>query len=198
MNQIRGKKQMILDLATRIFSRYGYAKTSLDEIAAEANIAKGTIYYYFPSKEELFIRVVEAQANNFVDEMRRNLLMEKGFEKKLRYFIQAPVRYVCEEMPIWLEGLKAIPFNFSEHFDNFRKHNRDKMLELLLEILKEGYAEGVVSDMIPEERLCEVINDWFLLGNLSMAVDFDDILRRVERDHEVIMQLIMYGIIKRG
>lgn len=199
MNQVREKKQIILEIATRIFSRYGYNKTSLDEIAAEARIAKGTIYYYFPSKEELFISVVRAQANSFVDEMRRKLSQEKGFEEKLRYFIQAPVKYVCEEMPIWLDGLKSIPFNFSQHFDEFRRHNRTKMLELMLEILREGIAEGVVSDIIPEERLSEVINDWFMLGNLSVVVvDFDDLLRRLEQDHEVIMNMIMYGIIKRG
>lgn len=199
MNQVKEKKQIILEIATRIFSRYGYNKTSLDEIAAEARIAKGTIYYYFPSKEELFISVVRAQANSFVDEMRRKLSQEKGFEEKLRYFIQAPVKYVCEEMPIWLDGLKSIPFNFSQHFDEFRRHNRTKMLELMLEILREGIAEGVVSDIIPEERLSEVINDWFMLGNLSVVVvDFDDLLRRLEQDHEVIMNMIMYGIIKRG
>ena len=60
-------------------------------------------------------------------------------------------------------------------------------------------AEGIVSDRISSERLCEVLNDWFLLGDLSvMVVDFEGLLRRIERDHEVIMQLILYGIVKRG
>ena len=51
MNQAKDKKQIILDIATRLFSRYGYNKTSLDEVASEAQIAKGTVYYYFSSKE---------------------------------------------------------------------------------------------------------------------------------------------------
>ncbi|HPF09440.1 MAG TPA: TetR/AcrR family transcriptional regulator [Candidatus Cloacimonadota bacterium] len=199
MNQTREKKQIILDIATRIFSRYGYAKTSLDEIAQDAKIAKGTIYYYFPSKEDLFLNVVKAQAQQFVQEMHGSLSKVHGFENKLRYFMQAPMIYVCEKMPLWVEGLKAIPFNFQQHFDGFREENRGNMLSLLMEIIHEGIEQGLVSDRISADRLCEVINDWFLMGYLSIVVvDFDELLLRIKRDHETIMQLIMYGIVKRG
>ncbi len=199
MNQAKDKKQMILEVATRIFSRFGYAKTSLDEIAQDAQIAKGTIYYYFPSKEELFMHVVQAQGQDFVDEMHRNLHKIEGFENKLRYFMHAPMTYVCEKMPLWVEGLKTIPFNFQQHFDKFRTENREQMLKLLLEIMDEGIKKGLVSDLVPPDRLCEVINDWFLMGNLSIVVvDFEELLNRIKRDHEAIMNLIMYGILKRG
>jgi AcrR family transcriptional regulator len=199
MNQAKDKRQMILDIAARIFSRYGYGKTSLDDIATEAKIAKGTIYYYFPSKEELFINVVSEQARTFMSEIQSKLNEIKGFEEKLSFFMQAPIRYICNEMPIWLDGLKSIPFNYKEHFEQYRNLNRDKMLNILTGIIKEGIAEGMVSDRIMAERLCEVLNDWFLLGDLSvMVVDFEGLLQRIERDHDLIMHLILYGIVKRG
>jgi AcrR family transcriptional regulator len=228
MNQVREKRQVILDIATRIFSRYGYAKTSLDEIAHEARIAKGTIYYYFPSKEDLFMHVVEAQALVFVDEMHQNIRNISGFENKLRYFMHAPLTHVCEKMPLLVEGLKTIPFNLQQHFEGFREENRTKMLSLLMGIfhfakifwwrIKRGggvYGWGPPFELshIPGKfikqyrgaglgvspRLCEVINDWFLMGNLSIVVvDFEELLQRIQRDHEVIIQLIMYGIMKRG
>lgn len=73
------------------------------------------------------------------------------------------------------------------------------MLQVLTGIIREGIDEGMVSDNILAERLCEVLNDWFLLGNQSiMVVDFEGLLRRIERDHETIMQLILNGILKRG
>lgn len=199
MNQVREKRQVILDIATRIFSRYGYAKTSLDEIALEARIAKGTIYYYFPSKEDLFMHVVEAQAQAFVDEMHQNIRNISGFENKLRYFMHAPLTRVCEKMPLLVEGLKTIPFNLQQHFEGFLEENRAKMLSLLMEIIHEGIDSGLISERVSPERLCEVINDWFLMGNLSIVVvDFEELLQRIQRDHEVIIQLIMYGIMKRG
>ena len=48
----------ILKAALEIFTQYGYAATRLDDVAERAGISKGTIYLYFPSKEELFAEVV--------------------------------------------------------------------------------------------------------------------------------------------
>jgi AcrR family transcriptional regulator len=44
----------ILDASLRVFGQYGYRRTSMDDIASEAGIAKGTIYLSFTSKEEVF------------------------------------------------------------------------------------------------------------------------------------------------
>jgi AcrR family transcriptional regulator len=58
MNPPRGdaesRRAVILDAALRVFGQYGYRRTSMDDIAGEAGIAKGTIYLSFASKEEAF------------------------------------------------------------------------------------------------------------------------------------------------
>jgi AcrR family transcriptional regulator len=58
MNPPRGdaesRRAVILDAALRVFGQYGYRRTSMDDIAREAGIAKGTIYLSFASKEEVF------------------------------------------------------------------------------------------------------------------------------------------------
>jgi AcrR family transcriptional regulator len=48
------RRAAILDAALRVFGQYGYRRTSMDDIAREAGIAKGTIYLSFASKEEVF------------------------------------------------------------------------------------------------------------------------------------------------
>lgn len=199
MNQSKDRKQVILETATRIFARFGYNKTALDEIAQEANIAKGTIYYYFSSKEEIFLQVVKAQFANYIHEMQGHLAGMNGFEAKLRYFLQGPMKYVCENMPIWIDALKSIPFNVQEHFEDFRQDHREYMLKMLQEIIAEGVAEDMISEHVDKQKLTVMINDWFLLGNFSVGViNFDELLKRLERDHETIAQLILYGILKRG
>jgi TetR/AcrR family transcriptional regulator, regulator of autoinduction and epiphytic fitness len=58
MNPPRGdserRRAAILDAALRVFGQYGYRRTSMDDIAREAEIGKGTIYLSFASKEEVF------------------------------------------------------------------------------------------------------------------------------------------------
>ena len=48
------KADAILDAADRLFTRFGYRRTTMDDIATEAGVAKGTLYLYYPSKEALF------------------------------------------------------------------------------------------------------------------------------------------------
>ncbi|HEV2169666.1 MAG TPA: TetR/AcrR family transcriptional regulator [Candidatus Binatus sp.] len=53
------KRDAILDAALKLFSQYGYRRTSIDDIAREAEIAKGTVYLSFESKEEIFCALCE-------------------------------------------------------------------------------------------------------------------------------------------
>ncbi len=53
------RRQEIIDMARDLFAAQGVGKTSMTEIAQMAGIAKGLIYYYFPSKEKLVDAVVE-------------------------------------------------------------------------------------------------------------------------------------------
>lgn len=54
-------KDQIVESATKYFSRYGFHKTTMDEIAKNIHKAKGVLYYYFKSKEELFNEVLKKE-----------------------------------------------------------------------------------------------------------------------------------------
>jgi AcrR family transcriptional regulator len=76
------KTEAILDAARAVFSRHGFDATTVDAVAAEAGIAKGTVYLYFKSKDELYIaalvRDVERLSEAFRTEMaRRGTLMQR-------------------------------------------------------------------------------------------------------------------------
>jgi AcrR family transcriptional regulator len=55
----RAKRDQILSGARRVFLRDGFAATSTDAIAAEAKVSKRTLYVYYPSKEDLFVDVLQ-------------------------------------------------------------------------------------------------------------------------------------------
>lgn len=58
-----GKREQIMDGARRLFLQHGFAGASMDEIVRAAGVSKGTVYNYFPSKEELFIAFVEEECS---------------------------------------------------------------------------------------------------------------------------------------
>jgi AcrR family transcriptional regulator len=60
------RRAEILDAALSLFGRYGYRRTSIDDIAREAGIAKGTLYLSFASKDEVFLAVGQSLAERML------------------------------------------------------------------------------------------------------------------------------------
>ncbi|MCU0462066.1 MAG: TetR/AcrR family transcriptional regulator [Bacteroidales bacterium] len=100
INKEEFRKRVIIT-AGQIFSRYGFRKTTMDEIARELKMGKSSIYYYFESKEEIFEAVVLYEANILrnelttaiksvespVDKMKNYVFVRmKAFEKLSNYY----------------------------------------------------------------------------------------------------------------
>ncbi len=64
-------RDSILDAAERLFRRYGYKKTTIDDLAREAGIGKGTVYLYFDSKESVALSVVDLEFDRIRDRLQR-------------------------------------------------------------------------------------------------------------------------------
>src|SRR5215813_8635098 len=67
----RAKKECILEAAARAFSRAGFKKASVDEIAKDAGVAKGTVYLASDSKEHLFFQSVHREVREVVGELSK-------------------------------------------------------------------------------------------------------------------------------
>ena len=60
MNQGDDKIALILSASQKRFGRYGLSKTTMNEIAADVNMSKASLYYYFKNKEDIFKAVLDA------------------------------------------------------------------------------------------------------------------------------------------
>ena len=72
-------RTQIVDVARKIFTRYGFRKTTMEEIAAASHKGKSSIYYYFPGKEDIFKAVVEKEQDN---DNSKNKLFLKTLARK--------------------------------------------------------------------------------------------------------------------
>jgi AcrR family transcriptional regulator len=61
------REQRIFDAAAELFAHYGYAKTTVDEIAAHAGISKGAVYLHFRGKDDLMDRLIVREAERLMD-----------------------------------------------------------------------------------------------------------------------------------
>jgi AcrR family transcriptional regulator len=87
------KHDAILDAARAVFSRDGYASSSVDDVATEAGIAKGTVYLYFKSKEELYLAALLRDVKEFGDAARDEMEREPTLLEKIEAFLRIRLEY---------------------------------------------------------------------------------------------------------
>src|ERR1700751_5957722 len=92
----------ILDAAVKMFSINGYHETSMDAIAAQAEISKPMLYLYYGSKEELFGACLDRELNRFVDEVRNKIDFTQSPKELLRNAVLAFLQYIDANHPSWM------------------------------------------------------------------------------------------------
>ena len=87
------RRDSILQAAHVVFARHGYAETTVDLIAREAGVAKGTLYLYYPSKTALYSAAVIAGLRELAAETSRVLASGQPLAAVLRAFFETRSRY---------------------------------------------------------------------------------------------------------
>jgi AcrR family transcriptional regulator len=93
------KRMRIVQAATDLFIRHGYRKTSVEEVAQRAGVAKGTVYLYFRNKAELLMHAIAEEKKHIVVRMEPILRPEVEPREKLRQWIASAFVLVME-MPL--------------------------------------------------------------------------------------------------
>ncbi|USK68691.1 TetR/AcrR family transcriptional regulator [Peribacillus asahii] len=91
------KKEEIILSAIKIVNRKGYQSATMEEIAAELLMTKGSLYYYFKNKEDLIFQCHERVLSNAMDELKVHLEEQVFYEERLRRMIVTHIDYAIEE-----------------------------------------------------------------------------------------------------
>ena len=135
-------RERILEAAEKRLWHFGIKKTTIDEIAADAGVGKGTVYLYFESKEEIAIAIMgKYKAANV--ERQAAIAVDTGLcaLEKLRQILKLPIlnaHRTCAEHPQALEVVVAVKPHLAERL---QPHIR-RETELIADVLLEGKANG--------------------------------------------------------
>ena len=83
----------ILAAAEAVFTRDGYQQARMEDIAEAAELAKGTVYYYFKSKDAIFARLLERESGKVLDEIRRRIPESSTFREALEQTVLFYLEY---------------------------------------------------------------------------------------------------------
>ncbi len=158
------RRKAILDIARDIFLSQGYAATSMSQVAARLGGSKGTLYNYFPSKEELFsAMVVEDCESEFLAMI--DFQPTDGIEETLRRFGVRFLTYVLTDTALGFHRLlSAEAARFPELGRMFYAAGPERTVERVGEFLKEGMDAGKLREADPRTAA------GFLMGLLKSNV----------------------------
>ncbi|HWK81433.1 MAG TPA: TetR/AcrR family transcriptional regulator [Thermomicrobiales bacterium] len=99
---------LLVAAARRLFLEQGYANVSMQAIAAEAGMTKGAPYYYFPSKEALFLAVSREVLVTLRDAVNRALAGDAPLRDRLCAALAVVVNSTSDDLSTWLTDLKLV------------------------------------------------------------------------------------------
>ena len=163
---VKNRKDEILSVAYNLFITKGYDNTSVDEIIEKVNIAKGTFYYYFTSKEEMLDEVINKMINEEIIEAKKVVLMPIPIEQKVVGIVTS-LRPKSNELNI-VETLNN-DNNIKMHM-KYNKRIIDEATIILKDVVLEGIDKEVFNCTNIEERiklLLKMSNDTFDDNNFT-------------------------------
>lgn len=130
------REQQMLDAAVEMFSRNGYHETSMDAIAAEAEISKPMLYLYYGSKEELFGACLDRELGRFIEAVRADIDLKQSPKDLLRSTILAFLHYIDANRASWIVLYQQA--TSSQMYSHTVREGRERIVDLVARLLSSG------------------------------------------------------------
>lgn len=143
----------ILDAARRVFAHSGFNQVTVDEIAEEAGVAKGTVYLYFPSKQELFREALRKGLMELHEQALLEIAAAGTNAGRLQAFIGARLRYFKENgdfFRIYYTEFANLKVRSSKSQPEFQDLY-DEQVALLQSLIESGIRAGELRPMDPRK-----------------------------------------------
>jgi AcrR family transcriptional regulator len=149
MTKAEQTQQQILDAAVEVFSQKGYHETRVDDIVAASGTSKGAVYFHFPSKETIFLSVIEEFANRLAKGLQTSIQQEESgihrVDAALRSTLElfSKYRHLAKIFLVQAAGLGAT-------FEEQRMAINARFASVICGYLDQAVEEGDIPEMDTE------------------------------------------------
>ena len=143
-----GENKHSLKTAAKIFSNKGYHQTTVDEIARALGVAKGTIYYHFKNKEELYLAIIREGVYLLEEQMRLDISTANTPAEKIKKLIGGMLSFIEDKKDLVFLFLKEL------YGTGIQREDLAKMISgslgLIRMVIEEGVKDGSFKKVDPE------------------------------------------------
>jgi AcrR family transcriptional regulator len=189
-----GSRDNILDAADRLLGRFGYQKTTLDDLAREARIGRRTIYLHFHSKEEVFLSSIDRVVERLLAELARIASEGGSPSARLRRMLVARVMFRFDSVRGYYQSLDEMLALLRTAYLERRSRYFAREAEVLARVIAEGARARTfhVHDAATSARTLVLATNALLPYSLS-ARELGS-RRTVESEAARIADLVLAGL----
>ena len=185
-NTSSGKREIILQAATKVFANNGYFNSKVTDIAKEAGIADGTVYLYFKSKTEILHSLFDRAMAEFISEGKSEIAEIEKADEKLRRIAELHLERLGADREL------AIVFQVelrgsTKFMEEFSAAGFADYLDIITQTIKDGQKQGVFrKDLKPiicakilYGALDEMVTNWVLSKKSYPLVPMADVVLEI-------------------
>lgn len=190
MSEFRSSE--ILEAARKVFARKGFEEATMDEIAAAAGLAKGTLYLYFKSKRDVYLKTLQHGRAELLEQVKKNMRSAQSLRERIRSLVATRVKYSEENRDFF--KIYLTEFSNVIHPAAINAEFRDLHFKHA-QVLEQALREGMEREEIRQVRVDALA---FAIQDMTRSL----ITRRllgwsktdVEEDIDFLCDLIWTGI----
>ena len=186
-------RQGILDAAVGLLTREGIQGLTMDRVATEAGVAKGTLYVYFENKEQILEAAVDASFDPLIREGSALLDSDLAPDRKLEEFSLCHLRFFDEHRDL----IRVLFYDREKVHSERTRFNDDRYwtsVQQVGDVLNEGVKQGLFSPLDSMK-----VATMFIEANVGLVMQriHNGILGDVEKDARQITDVFMEGLRKK-
>ena len=195
--QPRSTRDAILDATDRLLAKYGYKKMTIDDLAAEVGIGKGSVYLHFSSKEEIALSHIDRIIERLTASLTEIAESRGSVDTRLRKMILERVLFRFDSVQHYSQSLNELLASLRPKLLERRRSYFQEEAELFARVLGEGKKAGVfgIKDpLVAAHALLDATNA--LLPYSLSAYELGE-RSEIEKKTQNVADLVINGLRKR-
>jgi AcrR family transcriptional regulator len=190
-------RDLILDGVDVLMARYGFKKMTMEDLARQVGIGKGTIYLHFPGKEELTLSHIDRIAERLLDRLRAITRSSDSPDERIRKMLVARVLYRFDSVSHYSQSLNDLLSSVRKDLLARRERHFEKEAGVFMEVLREGVRLGAFE--CPDVLTTSLVLVWSTNSLLPFSLTARELGKREELEERVsrIADLLLKGLVPR-
>lgn len=191
------RRAEVLETTRRLFARKGYQRTTMVEVATASEVALGTLYQIFPSKEAMLCSLLEDYIDQLIERVRQAAAEAGDAPAQLRRVVRTQLAFSLQNADVlrfYLSGWTGYEFTVRQRFGERIDDKYEEYLRLLEAVFRRGARDGVFVAG-PPRRLAvtlagmihAVVRRWLREKSLDLVAE-----------GEALAELLLHGVERNG